>query len=791
MAEHILGIDFGTTNSVMAWYDEKAGRPQVISNAEGEEKTPSVVYYAPEGVIVGRGAEMALVDAEFLEEPERGQVLQATFCSVKRDLGKHLLHALPDGRQVSPVEIASEVFKKLKTDAEELFFHEKVRRAVVTHPAAFSPSQRKAIEEAARLGGFEQVTLLEEPVAAALGQMAQGSAVGQGVIVYDLGGGTFDLAYVQRDGTGFRSPLPCLGLPRCGGDDIDQQIYDTLDEKAHGMGMSLYHADGSLSQAALRECRKGKEQLSSLARSGISIMIPEVHSQSKRYFVERGELEGLMGELVESTLKQTLELIRRVEQAGLPLEEVILIGGSTRAPLIAQKLQERLPGSLRLSKTMFADHAVAMGAAATAATVAPAANTIAAATTMAAEAKQPKESPMPTPQPVFAPVVPGRRSGAGGSKADVRYVNEHQLTILGRPADSEDEDDWEMLKESAGVVLLPKGWIFGIRIFVDTDDELTEAVENIVQIKEFIVSSITVWGEVTITDAGLACLEGLTQVTDLDLADCSNITDEGLICLKGFTQLSELDLSGCNYITDETLARLEGLTQLSSLHLSGCNQITDEGLASLEGLTRLSSLDLSYCEKITDRGLASLYRLTQLTSLDLPYCRRITDNGLASLAGLKQLTSLNLSHCYPITDRGLASLAELPQLSSLDLSGCPQITGRGLEQLNKLPITQLNLSTMSQIRDEDLAIIGKFFTLEALNLSDCPKITDSGLSNLLGLSALWGLGLSGCEALTDRCFETLLRLPALSKLNVEKCSNIHTRSIKNAQKSKPELLILH
>jgi hypothetical protein len=364
MAEHILGIDFGTTNSVMAWYDEKAGRPQVISNAEGEEKTPSVVYYAPEGVIVGRGAEMALVDAEFLEEPERSQVLQATFCSVKRDLGKHLLHALPDGRPVSPVEIASEVFKKLKTDAEELFFHEPVKRAVVTHPAAFSPSQRKAIEEAALLGGFEQVTLLEEPVAAALGQMAQGSAVGQGVIVYDLGGGTFDLAYVQRDGAGFRSPLPCLGLPRCGGDDIDQQIYDTLDEKAHELGMSLYHADGSLSQAALRECRKGKEQLSSLARSGISIMIPEVHSQSKRYFVERGELEGLMGELVENTVKQTQELIRRVEQAGLPLEEVILIGGSTRAPLIAQKLQQRLPQTIRLSKTMYADHAVALGAAA-------------------------------------------------------------------------------------------------------------------------------------------------------------------------------------------------------------------------------------------------------------------------------------------------------------------------------------------------------------------------------------------------------------------------------------------
>jgi molecular chaperone DnaK (HSP70) len=364
MAEAILGIDFGTTNSVMAAIDQKTGQPQVIPNAEGEEKTPSIVYYAPEGVIVGRGAESALSDAEFLEGEERDMVLQSIFRSVKRELGNKQMHALPDGKTVTPAEIASEVIRKLKKDAEELYFHEPLTRAVITHPAAFSPSQRKAVEEAAHLAGFESVTLLEEPVAAALGQMARGEKVGAGMLVYDLGGGTFDLAYVQRDGeTGFRTPLGPLGMVRCGGDDVDQKIYDYIDELARAQGLSLYHRDGNLSQSTLLECRKGKEDLSSRTQTRITVMIPEVHAVPKHYFLKRDELEGLMEEMTARTVKQTLELKRRVEQGSLPLDQVVLIGGSTRSPLIQKKLEEALGGSLPVVKTVYADYAVALGAA--------------------------------------------------------------------------------------------------------------------------------------------------------------------------------------------------------------------------------------------------------------------------------------------------------------------------------------------------------------------------------------------------------------------------------------------
>ena len=364
MTEQIIGIDFGTSNSVMAWFDPETGKPQIIFNAEGEDKTPSIVYYSPEGVIVGRGAQAALTDAEYLDEAERDEALQSIFCSIKRDLGRRMLHALPDGRQVGPVEIASEIFKKLKNDAEDLFFHTPLKKAVVTHPAAFSPTQKAAVKEAAHLAGFEEITLLDEPVAAALGQLSQGVDIGQGLIVYDLGGGTFDLAYVQRRPEGdFYSPLPSLGLPRCGGDDVDQQLYDLLDEAAHSGGLSLYHLDGNISRFALQECRKCKESLSTLNRSGITIMIPEIHPDSRRYFIKREELENLMKLMVENTVKQTLEMVRRVQQAKLPLDQIVLIGGSTRSPIIPEQLQQTLPQDISLSKTMFADNAVALGAA--------------------------------------------------------------------------------------------------------------------------------------------------------------------------------------------------------------------------------------------------------------------------------------------------------------------------------------------------------------------------------------------------------------------------------------------
>ncbi len=182
--EPTLGIDFGTTYSAMAWCDPKSGQAQILKNAEGEEKTPSAVYFGASEVVVGKPALHMLEDAE-----ESGRVV----LSCKRFLRSDAVRALP-GRRVTMVEAAAAILAKLKQDAEEWHFHGPVRRAVVTCPAAFGERERERIERAARQAGFAEVTLLEEPVAAALAYARDGLQVGRYILVYDLGGGTFDLA---------------------------------------------------------------------------------------------------------------------------------------------------------------------------------------------------------------------------------------------------------------------------------------------------------------------------------------------------------------------------------------------------------------------------------------------------------------------------------------------------------------------------------------------------------------------------------------------------------------------
>ena len=158
-----LGIDFGTSKSTMAWLDPRTGQAEVIKNAEGEDKTPSVVYFGAEGVLVGTPAENMLE-----EEEQRGRV----FVSVKRTIARPMQIALPDHKSITPLEIAAEILKKLKHDAETGHFKESVERVVLTCPAAFSETERDALAEAAMRAGFQTIEMLEEPVAAALAYCA-------------------------------------------------------------------------------------------------------------------------------------------------------------------------------------------------------------------------------------------------------------------------------------------------------------------------------------------------------------------------------------------------------------------------------------------------------------------------------------------------------------------------------------------------------------------------------------------------------------------------------------------
>ena len=347
----ILGIDFGTSTSKMAWYNPKTNQAEILRNAEGEEQTPSVVYFGESEMLVGTPAEAML---EYEQERER------VIISIKRELTTTPVVALP-GRSVKPVEVAAEILHKLKRDAEELHFQQEVTRVVVTYPASFGPLDRDKIREATRLAGFTEVEMVEEPVAAAIAYTQMGLKVGKYVLVYDLGGGTFDLAVLVCDEDGFfRLALDPQGIKQCGGDDFDEALYNHCDRIAReklGRPISL---TAKRDLHFLSECRQRKENLSSTERRMFKSLL-EPGAVLFQHEIDRVTFERLISPTVEETVRKTVALLEQANAEGYKVDTVVLVGGSTRVPLAQRLLNENL--SLKAIPWQHRDVAVAFGAA--------------------------------------------------------------------------------------------------------------------------------------------------------------------------------------------------------------------------------------------------------------------------------------------------------------------------------------------------------------------------------------------------------------------------------------------
>jgi actin-like ATPase involved in cell morphogenesis len=363
MSEQVpsVGIDFGTTNSCMAWYDPRSGTAEVILNAEGQTKTPSLVSFGEDETLVGEVVENMLQDAP-TDAARRNEVFGRTVGSIKRNLLSPPRIALPGGRYVRPVEVAAEVLKKLKRDAEEGHFHEEVGRAIITCPAEFTVLQRQKIEEAGKLAGFGEVVLLEEPVAGALAYARAGLNVGGHILVYDLGGGTFDLAVLDNEDESFHVAMEPRGMERCGGDDFDLALYHHCDEVARenlGRPISL---TGAVDPGFLRACRRRKESLTFRERDRFSNYLPSDNGPVLfEHEVDRATFEGLIEGYVETTARLTEEIVIQAEASGHEVDTVVLVGGSSRVRLVGRMLQEILPvAPLGFDKR---DVAVALGAA--------------------------------------------------------------------------------------------------------------------------------------------------------------------------------------------------------------------------------------------------------------------------------------------------------------------------------------------------------------------------------------------------------------------------------------------
>jgi actin-like ATPase involved in cell morphogenesis len=330
---------------------------ELVRDAQGNDKTPSMVYFGEAKTLVGSEAVNMAVEAAGDE-----QIQARVIRSIKRQLLEPPRIALPGGRTVTPVEVAAAVLAKLKGDAEVADHGGRLDRVVVTYPAVFDAAQQSAIRDAATLAGFGDVELWEEPCAAAVAFEHQSGQVGQGVLVYDWGGGTFDAALVVREPgeDRFYLALEPDGDAQCGGDDLDQTLYDYFDAQARQQLARPISLDRDTVDARfLQTCRRHKESLSKRPQATFSTMLAGGVRFSAT--LDRATLEELIAAQVDRTIHITQRTLNRAGQAGYLVDTVLLVGGSSQLPLVQRRITQEL--GLRPQSWRHRDVAVALGAA--------------------------------------------------------------------------------------------------------------------------------------------------------------------------------------------------------------------------------------------------------------------------------------------------------------------------------------------------------------------------------------------------------------------------------------------
>jgi molecular chaperone DnaK len=344
-----VGIDLGTTNSVVSVLE--AGEPAVIPNAEGGRTTPSVVGFSKAGeVLVGEVAKR-----QAITNPDR------TIRSVKRHMGTSWTIDI-DGKKYNSQEISARILQKLKRDAES-YLGDTVTQAVITVPAYFDDAQRTATKEAGQIAGLEVLRIINEPTAAALAYGLDKDAADQTVLVFDLGGGTFDVSILEI-GEGVFEVKSTHGDTQLGGDDWDQRIIDWLVQSFKAKEGVDLGADKMAVQRLKEAAEKAKIELSSVAQTQINLPFITATSEGPKHLDEqltRAKFQELTADLVE---KCRVPFEQAIKDAGLSvsdIDHVVLVGGSTRMPAI-QELVQRITGK-EPHKGVNPDEVVAVGAA--------------------------------------------------------------------------------------------------------------------------------------------------------------------------------------------------------------------------------------------------------------------------------------------------------------------------------------------------------------------------------------------------------------------------------------------
>ena len=343
----IIGIDLGTTNSCVSVME--GGKPTVIANAEGARTTPSIVAFTKNGErLVGEPAKrQAVTNAE------------NTISSIKRDMGTDRGRNI-DGKKYSPQQISAMILQKLKDDAES-YLGEKVTEAVITVPAYFNDAQRQATKDAGKIAGLDVKRIINEPTAAALAYGLDNEKE-QKIMVYDLGGGTFDVSIIDI-GDGVIEVLSTNGDTHLGGDDFDNKIIDWMlseFKKQEGVDLS---GDKMAMQRLKEAAEKAKKELSSAMTTNINLPFITATSEGPKHFdmnLSRAQFDELTRDLVERTAIPVQNAMKDAGLSNSDIGQVLLVGGSTRIPAVQDKVRQ-LTGK-EPSKSLNPDECVAIGA---------------------------------------------------------------------------------------------------------------------------------------------------------------------------------------------------------------------------------------------------------------------------------------------------------------------------------------------------------------------------------------------------------------------------------------------
>ena len=345
----IIGIDLGTTNSCVAVME--GGEPVVIPNAEGNRTTPSVVAFSKNGErLVGQIAKRQAVT-----NPDN------TVISIKRDMGTNRKVKI-EGDEFSPQEISAMILQKLKADAEN-YLGQQVTQAVITVPAYFSDSQRQATKDAGKIAGLEVLRIINEPTAAALAFGMDKEDQDQKIMIYDLGGGTFDVSILDI-GDGVFEVLATNGNTRLGGDDFDERIITYLvDEFKKSNGIDL-RTDKMAMQRLKEAAEKAKIELSGMQQTQINLPFITADANGPKHLdvtLTRAKFEELISDLIEATKIPVQNALKDAGITAADLHKVLLVGGSTRVPAV-QEAVKKITGK-EPDKGINPDECVAIGAA--------------------------------------------------------------------------------------------------------------------------------------------------------------------------------------------------------------------------------------------------------------------------------------------------------------------------------------------------------------------------------------------------------------------------------------------